>query len=73
MWEVRQLASRRVKLVGEDSVDRSLVVDVVGKVYVDFVGAGVGVLGRVYAREVLVFEEYRVVRRGQRGEGEEAL
>ena len=38
-----------------------LVVDVVGQVYVDLVGTGVGVLGRVYAREVLVFEEYRAV------------
>jgi hypothetical protein len=38
-----------------------LVVDATGKVYVDLVGTGVGVLGRVYAREVLVFEEYWAV------------
>ena len=61
------------ELVGDDPIDPSLVVDIVRKVYVDLVGAGVGVLGRVYTRDVLVFEEYRVVRRGQRGEGEGAL
>ena len=44
------------ELVGEDCVDRSLVVDVARKAYVDIVGADVGVLGRVYTREVLVFE-----------------
>ena len=42
-------------------MERMLVVDVVGQVYVDLVGTGVGVLGRVYACEVLVFEEYRAV------------
>ncbi len=45
-------------------MDRSLVVNVVGEVYVDFVGADVGILSRVYAREVLVLEEGRVVCRG---------
>ena len=51
------------ELVGEDRVDRSLVVDIVREVHVDLVGADVGVLGRVYTREVLVFEKDRVVRR----------
>ena len=45
------------ELVGEDREDRSLVVDVVREVYVDLVGADVGILGRVYAREVPVLEE----------------
>ena len=61
------------ELVGEDRVDCSFVVDVMREVYVDLLGADVGVLGRVYAREVLVFEKYRAVCRGQRGEGEGAL
>ena len=60
-------------MVGKDCVDHILVVDVMGKVYVHLVGVGVGVLGRVYAREVLVFKEYRVVCWGKRGEGEGAL
>ena len=45
------------ELVGEDPVDLSLVVDIVRKVNVDPVGADVGVLGRVYTREVMVFRE----------------
>ncbi len=61
------------ELVGEDRVDRSLVVDIVGEVHVDLVGVGVGVFGRMYTREVLIFEKNRYVRRGQRGEGEGAL
>jgi hypothetical protein len=61
------------ELVGKDCVERILVVDVMGKVYVDLVGAGVGVPGRVYARQVLVFKEYRAVCRGKRGQGEGAL
>ncbi len=52
------------ELVGDDRVDRSLVVDVMGKVQKDLVGADVWVFGRVYAREVLVFEKDRAVRRG---------
>ena len=48
-------------------------VNVVREVYVDLVGADVGILGRVYTREVLVLEEDRAVCRGQRGEGERAL
>ena len=54
-------------------MDRSLVVDIMWEVYEDLVGADVWVFGRVYAREVLVFEKDRVVRRGQRCEGEGAL
>ena len=61
------------ELVGKDCVDRSLKVNVVGEVYVDFVGADVGILSRVYVREVLVLEEDRAVCRGQGGEGERAL
>ena len=61
------------ELVGEDYVDCSLVVDIVRKVYVDLVGVCVGVLGRVHTRKVLIFEKYRAVRRGQRGEVEGAL
>jgi len=52
------------ELVGEDGVDYSVVVDVMREVYVDLVGAGVGVFGRVYAREVLCFEKYWAVCRG---------
>ncbi len=61
------------ELVGEDRVDRSHVVDVVRKIYVELVGADVGVLGRMYTHEVLVFEKDRVVCRRQRGESERAL
>jgi hypothetical protein len=61
------------ELVGEDREDRSLVGDVVREVYVDLVGAYVGIIGRVCAREVLVLEEEWAVCRGQRGEGERAL
>ena len=43
------------ELVSENCVDLMLVV--MGKVYVDLEGTGVGVLGRVYAREVLAFEK----------------
>ena len=42
-------------------MERVLEVCVVMQVYVELVGTGVGVLGRVHAREVLVFEEYRAV------------
>ncbi len=61
------------ELVGEDCVDCSFVVDVMREVYVDLVSAGVVVFGRVYARELLVFEKYWAVCRGQGGEGEGAL
>ena len=44
-----------------------------GKVEEDLVGADVGVFGRVYACEVVVFEEDCTVRWGQRGEGKGAL
>jgi hypothetical protein len=60
-------------LVGEDREDRSLVVNVMGEVYVDLVGCDVGILGRVYSSKVLVLEEYRAMCRGQRVEGEGAL
>ena len=61
------------ELVGEDRVNCSVVVDVMRKVQEDLVGVDVGVFGRMYAREVLVFEKYRAVRGGQRVEGEGAL
>ncbi len=61
------------ELVIEECVDRSFVVYVVREVYVDLVGADVGVFGRVYTREVLVFGKDRAVRRRQRDEGERAL
>ena len=48
-------------------------VNVVRVVHVDLVCADVGILSRVYTRDVLVLEEDRVVCRGQRGEGERAL
>ena len=54
------------ELVGEDRVDRSLVVDIIEEVQVDLVGADVGVLSQVYTREVLVFEEDRLCA-GDRG------
>ena len=44
-----------------------LVVDVMGKVDVDLVCADVGVLGRVYPREVLVFEENWAICAGEIG------
>ena len=58
------------KLVGEDREDRGLVVNVGGEVHVDLVCASVGILGRVYTREVLVLHEDRAVCRGERSEGE---
>ena len=61
------------ELVGEDRVDRGLVVDVVREVHEDLVSADVEALGRVSTREVLVFEKHRVVGRRQRCEGERAL
>ena len=61
------------ELVGEDREDRGLVVGVVRQVHIDRVCADVGVLGRVYTREVLVLEEDRDVCRRQRGEVERAL
>ena len=61
------------ELVGEDREDRSLVINAVREVHVDLVCANVGILVRVYTREVLVLEEDRVVCWGQRGEGERAL
>ena len=61
------------ELFVEDRGDRSLVVNIIREPHVDLVGTDVGDLGRVYIREVLVFEKDREVRRGQRGEGERAL
>ena len=46
---------------------------VVGEVHVDRVCADVGVLGRVYTREVLVLDEDRAMGRRHRGEGERVL
>ena len=54
-------------------MDRRIVVNVVGEVYVDLVDVDIGILSRVYAREVLVLEEDRAVCRGHGGEGERAL
>ena len=48
-------------------------VDFVREVHVGFVGADVGVLGRVDTRKVLVLDEDRAVCRGQRGESERTL
>ena len=44
------------ELVVENRLDRGLVVDVMREVRVDFVGADVGVLGRVDTREVVVLD-----------------
>ena len=60
-------------MVVENQVDDILVVYFVGKVHVDCVGADVWVIGRVYACEVLVFDEYRAMCRGQWGESEWAM
>ena len=43
------------------------------EVHADFVGADVGVLGRVDTREVLVLDEGWAVIRRKRGEGERTL
>ena len=48
-------------------------VNVTREVHVDFVGADVGVLGRVDTREVLVLDEDWAVCRGKRDEGERTL
>ena len=45
-------------LVFENQMNGLLVIDFVGEVHEDCVGADVRVLGRVYACEVLVFDEY---------------
>ena len=48
-------------------------VHVVGEVHAECMRAGVWVLSRVHSREVLIFDEYRAVCRGERGESEGAL
>ena len=52
------------KLVNEDLEDRGLVVYVVRELRVDLICVDVGVLSRVYTREVLVLQEDRAVCRG---------
>ena len=60
-------------LVFENQVNGLLVIDFVGEVHEDGVGADVGVFGRVYACEVLVFDEYWAVCRRQWGQSEWTL
>jgi hypothetical protein len=50
------------ELLGEDCFDCAFVICVMGEVEEDRVGASSGVLARVNPREVLVFNEDRVVR-----------
>ena len=52
-------------LIFENQMIGLLVVDFVGEVHEDCVGADVGVLGRVYTCEVLIFDEYWAVCRRQ--------